>query len=356
MNKQKLEKELSELEERRDILLSDVKQVFKDVRGNYFLRGSGARGDFPVHDLDITVYNHKDDEKIKLPNNISNMEVEYGIVDVEDLYVFLTENLRAYPSVFEVIPVTNISKEVENILRRSQKYCRENSGAYNLVFRNFESEYAVRKYKEYGGYQYLKEMPGGKRNMQRIIWKMKVLYPEYQDVVSTPIVLREFLEKSLLPCMVVDLYLSQIKNLESGNVEEYIKNSKCVWRWYSEEFKPVVDEYIKKNIDQKILDIFDKASGKDKGSSNYRELFIQIKNFDKPYMKVLGMTLLSKNEYLSDRLYMDMWKDIHGQIVYRSVLRHLLKNPSFPIREISEKDVKYDEHLLDVYTRVKERK
>ena len=344
----------------RNIIIGFVKaECSRTGARNYFLRGSGATGYFPLDDFDVSFYGSSRDYKPQQwPQTIMDRPVSWGHVPREELANCLNTSLRMSASILEAIPITPTDQTIKQIINDAKEIISGEGRFHYLLFRQFEElrlELPWKKWKqppdEYSG---RKEMAGGKRTVQRITWSLQTLHPDLSQTVNPSVLLMRAYFKGLVPFEVLSSEFNIMTMIKSDSYEPSVFNQSTqeIHEWYTGSLMPDINKGLDDNIPPEYLTRIRTAFDPQTQGSDFGGIVKFAVDQDTSYKKWLMLWTMSHNRSCPDEILYNLWKDHLGNPAYRNVLRNLLRNPSFPIRLVSRKETKYDPHLLECYDSV----
>ena len=341
----------------RQAVLDEVLIAFQGVTTkDLFLRGSAATGFFPLGDFDISHYGPGAEySPDKWPQQLMGVPISWGNVPLEELSECMNSSLRMSASALEAIPISQTTKEVSEIIDSAKQSLKGPRKYYYLIFRRFEQlrdRFEVNKYLE--GYDLRKEVPGGKRTIQRICWTMQAIDGDLSGEVNPDIVLMRGYYKGAIPLEVVENAFQVMLMLKGGLYSEsrFSASTTVVQNWYLSHLIPRAEREIQNHIDPKFLLRSEVAMNVNSPPGDISQVIYDSKKQDEPYKKWLLLWIVSHNPSLDPECQYDLWRSCLGKMVYRNTLRNLLRNPNFPIGKVTRNEVEYDQHLLDCYEKM----
>jgi len=261
-------------------------------------------------------------------------------------------------SVLEAIPITSIDKQVLNSINSAKGTIQGEGKYYYLLFRQFEEQRLELPWKKWqqppDEYRGRKEMPGGKRTIQRISWSLQVLYPELSQSFNPNVLLMRAYYEELVPLEIVTNAFRIMRMIKSDlyEPEAFNQSAQVIHDWYVNTLIPNVNNGLKNNVPPKYLTDIRDAFNPQTPQNEFQEIINNAENQDKSYKQWLLLWVTSHNPSCPKEGLYELWKNYSGRMAYRNMLRNLLRNPSFPISYVSRDETRYDPHLLGCYDSV----
>lgn len=341
----------------RQILIEQISSECSQIGvPNLYLRGSGATGLFPFGDLDISHYGPTDLYTPKVwPQKIINQPVSWGHVSQEELKDCVSTSLRMASSLLEAQPMTKTDPQVAETVGASKNTIMREGKFYYLLFRQFEEQRLELPWKKWqqppDEYSGRKEMPGGKRTIQRICWSLQVLYPELSETINPNVLLMQAYYRKLIPFEVVSSAFRIMRMIRSDLYipEAFSQSAHMIHDWYIDSLVPQINQGLADNTPYDYLHKIRKAFALYTNPSDFKSIIEFAENQDVNYQQWLMLWVTSHNTSCPpDDLY-HLWSNYLGRTAYRNMLRNLLRNPSFPIERVTRRETEYDPHLLECY-------
>jgi|GEM_PF-1806131 len=315
--------------------ISELKQVFKKIKGNFAVRGSFARGDSDFNDIDVAIY-HEENETIdyhKLPKLFKGKKIAYWSIPVKDADRYYEHCLRVSISLVETQIIKLENRKIKKIIERQKdRFYRLRRMKY-LLYLLVDEEVMAGIYSgiQDGSYSMSKRRPGSKRTIARIVWAAKTLFPKIKNL-GTQQTLDFLCREKIMPEAVRSACSRVLEGLSDKNTaeNEWQKDTDGIKRWHQKKFKRLLLSKLAGHIDETLVTLSVLVAGKTATRDDLHKAYEFSQELKFGPEKFILYFALSGNLRTDSNDLVKIFHEIKDDFVYNNIARNLIMNPNFP--------------------------
>ena len=329
-------------------VIDQLRSILAGHTGEALLRGSLARGENDPNDVDVVIFGHNLSFLLNsVPATINKLPISYVVVNESLLPYYFDTRLRSCSDLIDGVSLTKIHT-TPTILETYRNKLHSSLWPFYILYLWLEERImnnvtcAQRFSHDYG---VLKSLPGSKKTILRMFWILRVLYPEASGGFYE--ILRSFEMMGQLPIGTHLDYDHLIFNISRGRDVPSLRTRYS--KWFDHILSQRVLECTRTLVGADFIKYVEIVSDSTAATMTLQVIFqyaLQEKHSARQWMVLLG---IASNTNTPLEILDDIYLRYKGALIYKDVIRSIIRNTSFPKSRLRVVDFANDNLAMRLY-------
>lgn len=281
--------------------IAALQQVFADIPGAVYLRGSYLRREIPYDDLDIIEISEQSHTEA-VPGFFRGAKVAYVHLTLSEWETYLRECPRSWYMYYDIAALHQHEDAADTVFAHERNEFFATKEPDHLAYLRYESTMVSNQEHEVPeqDYESLKNMPGSKRSIMRSVFTLKALHPQLRDM-TTPDILNHSAAQGIIPATIPDTATRIYETLAKQpiDISELQPLARECMAWMG-KLLIATDDALSNTLPAPYLSLLEVAvsSRSEQELTEAQEAAAQL---EAPHRKWTASYLLANNSYLPER-------------------------------------------------------
>lgn len=312
--------------------LQSLGSLFRTTPGNFFLRGSAARDESIVNDIDIIEIRSSERAAPRdLPASLHDLPIEYATISAIDFEQYFTVRLRPVNDLFETLVIKADDHSWIARYELVKRHVSSESLPAYLLHLYLEDRYIENFYawlEPSASAPYLKSLPGSKRTLLRYYCAARCIARDF-SVRPMHLVVSDCERHGLLPAGFNRRFEDVSRAIHSGDVGAVRALARDVVSWRTPYLLDPILSEVKDRLSREVVSaVLDLADQETRGPHLRRaENLADALAPDLQWLLWLG---LSAHRHTPVDVLQRLYDRCARSYVYKDIVRNLARNASCP--------------------------